>query len=42
MSVDSKLFVTCGKDKMFEAGNAVIVALTIVMIKTLSNYIKDY
>lgn len=39
MSVDSKMFVTCGKDKMFEVINSVIEELNILSRAKLDEYL---
>lgn len=38
MSVDAKLFVTCGKDKMFDVVNAVVSQLNVWVREELDNH----
>lgn len=41
MSVDAKLFVTCGKDRMFDIIGAVVKQLNIYSRAKLDSYIED-
>lgn len=42
MSVDAKLFVTCGKDKLFEVVNAVVSQLNVWVRAELDTYWKTH
>lgn len=42
MSVDAKLFVTCGKDKLFEVVNAVVAQLNVWVRSECDTYWKTH
>lgn len=42
MSVDSKLFVTCGKERLFEVMQAVIETLNVYSREKLDSYWKEH